>query len=503
MELDTGFRKVFCCGNSEEKKAVIPVDCSIILPDYFPDVMKILRYTAKTVKAPIVSEGKAETVSGNVNIEVSYVSEEGELCSCSQLRPFSHSFDCGGNVLAAEADISVGEIGCRAVNKRRIDLHGSIEAVLRTVSGGEKNILTSLSGPGTVYKEEETEEIVIAGEFYKGFTIEEKCEVGYGKPPFGKIIRSSAIGEVTECHVIEDKIVTKGEVRLKVLWSPEDDGENEEKGPFLSSFVFPVSRMTDAEGILPTDICDADYRAEFPEIVSSGDGININIRIKVGIYSRVYRKEKLSFISDMFSCDYETKQQRTKLFIIDEALPVSEEETFAEKIDLPETVKTVTDIWTETDFPRLLPEGKIVLPLRFCMFAKDFEGNPVFFEKTTEKEMDAPAKGRNILFHNLTAKVKNDEFSVEHERRAEISSAVLIDGTVYTGMSTEAVSACSIQEDKKIEHGDEALLFCYAEKGENIWDIAKRYRASAKAIAEENGVEGGVLTEKRMIVITR
>ena len=88
MELDTNFRKVFCFGKSEEKKAVIPVDCSIILPDYFPDVMKILRYKAKTVKNPVVSEGGTETVSGNVNIEVSYISEEGELCSCSQLQPF-------------------------------------------------------------------------------------------------------------------------------------------------------------------------------------------------------------------------------------------------------------------------------------------------------------------------------------------------------------------------------------------------------------------------------
>ena len=63
MEFDTAVRRAFCCENSEEKKAVIPVECSIILPDYFPDVMKILRYTAKTVKAPVYSGEKGETVS--------------------------------------------------------------------------------------------------------------------------------------------------------------------------------------------------------------------------------------------------------------------------------------------------------------------------------------------------------------------------------------------------------------------------------------------------------
>ena len=173
MELEKNFCKIFCCTVPEVKKAVIPVECSIILPDYFPDVMKILRYTAKTVKSPVLSENGAETVSGNVNIEVSYVSEEGELCSCSQLQPFGHSFDCGGNVTAAEAEISVSEIGCRAVNKRRIDLHGSIEISLRTVCGEEKNVLSSASGAGTVCKTKKMETVLMVGEFYKNFTLEE------------------------------------------------------------------------------------------------------------------------------------------------------------------------------------------------------------------------------------------------------------------------------------------------------------------------------------------
>ncbi|MBR3936125.1 MAG: DUF3794 domain-containing protein, partial [Oscillospiraceae bacterium] len=182
MEFDTAVRRAFCCENSEEKKAVIPVECSIILPDYFPDVMKILRYTAKTVKAPVYSGEKGETVSGSVNIEVSYVSEEGELCSCSQLQPFSHVFECKGKIAAAEAEISVGELGCRAVNQRRIDLHGSIEILLRILCVEEKNLVSSAKGSGAVTKTEEAETTVITGEYSKSFTLEEKGELGYGKP---------------------------------------------------------------------------------------------------------------------------------------------------------------------------------------------------------------------------------------------------------------------------------------------------------------------------------
>ncbi len=502
MELDTNYGKVFCCGNSEAKKAAVPVDCSIILPDYFPDVMKILRYTAKTVKSPVFSEGGTETVSGNINIEVSYVSEEGELCSCSQIQPFSHSFECGKNIAAAEADISVGEIGCRAVNKRRIDLHGNIEIILRTVCGEEKRIISSIDGAGTVSKTENLETVSVLGEFYKNFTLEEKKELGYGKPPFGKILRSSAVGEVTECHVIQDKIVTKGEIKAEVLWVPEEDSESEENGPFLSKFSFPISRMVDAKGILLTDICDASYETDFPEIIPTDDGQNIILKIKVGIFARVYRKENFKYISDMFSTEYETKCETEKISVINEAFPLSVTEPFFEKFDLPETAEKIIDIWIENDSSRISPEGKICFSVKLCLFAKDSDGMPVYFERTIEKEIGSPAKEKNIVFHNLSVKVKNGEFVLGGERRAEISADMIIDGTVYISLSTETVTECNMSTEKKIEHGDFAMILCFAEKDEKVWDIAKKYRVSAERIMKENNISEEILTEKRMIIIS-
>ena len=65
MGLDITKCSVVCCGNPEEKKAVLPVECSMILPDYYPDVMKILRYSARAVLSPVLSEESGETVSDN------------------------------------------------------------------------------------------------------------------------------------------------------------------------------------------------------------------------------------------------------------------------------------------------------------------------------------------------------------------------------------------------------------------------------------------------------
>ncbi len=502
MELDLDLGKVFCCGTAEEKKAVIPLDCSIVLPDYFPDVMKILRYTAKTVKSPVFSEGGTETVSGNVNIEVSYVSEEGELCSCSQLRSFSHSFDCSGKISAAECSVKVYEIGCRAVNKRRIDLHGNIEVILRLLSGEEKNVVTSVKGAGSVCKNKSVEAVVPVGEFFKSFTVEEKGETDEGMPAAGKIIRTGAYAEISECHVIQDKIVTKGEVKVEILWAPEK-GSGSEEGSFISTFSYPVSRMTEADGILLTDICDARYEADFPEISVSGDGKFFDIKVKVGIFARVYRKEKKEYVEDMFSADYESKAEKDYITVIDGAVPVSARETIYEKFELPEAVSSVADIWIEAEEPVLSEEGAIKAGAKLCMFAGDSDGNPVYFEKYIERKISSKAEGKNIIFHNLSAVVGKTEFSSGNNGKAEISAEIFIDGTVYTVLSTEMVTACSINKEKKIEHGDAALILCYAEKGEEIWDVAKKYRVSPKSIMEENKTDDEILNKKTMLVITR
>ena len=43
----------------------------------------------------------------------------------------------------------------------------------------------------------------------------------------------------------------------------------------------------------------------------------------------------------------------------------------------------------------------------------------------------------------------------------------------------------------------------YAEKGENIWDIAKRYGTGCTKIAEENELSGETLAERMMLIIPK
>lgn len=504
MELDVTRSTAICCGTPNEKKAVLPVECSLILPDYYPDVMKILRYTAKAVASPVFSDGTGETVSGNVSIEVNYVSEEGEFCFCGQIQPFSHNFVREGNISAAEAEAVPDEFSCRAVNKRRIDLHGSLNLTLLTIGTEEREFIKAVEGAGTVCKKDSTDMVTIAGEYYKTFTVDEKGELGYGKPPFGRAVRTAVSAAVNECHVIQDKIVTKGEVRVKVFWSPEQTDEGTEKEYFTSSFSFPVSRMIDAPGVAITDVCDASYRADFPELTTSEDGTYLIVKVKVGAFARVYRTDTAEFVTDMFSTEFENTCECGKLTVIDRVFPVELTQDVCEKMELPNSVEKIIDLWTEVQIqPKPDSDGKIAYALKICMFAVDSEDNVAYYEKTVEQELPSPAAGRKVAFHNLSACITNEEYNLSRNGSVEVTAGVLIDGTIYASCTKNALSACSVDENRKIDRGSAAVVLYYAEPGEEIWNIAKEHRTPLEGIISENGLSEDVISSRKMLVIPK
>ncbi len=501
MELDITKCSVVCCGTTDEKKAVLPVECSMILPDYYPDVMKILRYSARALPAPVLSDESGETVSGSVSIEVNYVSEEGEFCFCGQIQPFSHTFVGEGGIAAAEAEAAAGEVSCRAVNKRRIDVHTSLELTLRTVSAQPRDFISSAEG--AICKSCSENVTVIAGEYYKSFTVDEEQETGYGKPPLGRVIRSSASARAEECHVIQDKVVIKGSVRVKMLWTPEREDLSVPEEYYTACFDFPISRIIEAPGICDDDTCDARLCADFPEIMPNEDGNTVKIKVKIGAFARVYRQTTAQLVTDMFSEKYESAAEAAGAEIISGAFPVEFSESIREHMDFPEEGAEILDCWTETEpAPRLTPDGKIIFGAKICVFVKNADGETAYYEKAVEREAPSPAGACKKAFFNLSAKVISEDYT-SGRGGAEISAEIFIEGTVYAVAEIKALASFDVFEDKPRKKDPAAVILYYAEAGEQIWDIAKRYGTDCAKITAENELSGSALTERAMLIIPK
>ena len=109
------------------------------------------------------------------------------------------------------------------------------------------------------------------------------------------------------------------------------------------------------------------------------------------------------------------------------------------------------------------------------MLGTDADGVPVYFEQAQDvaQEYQLETKADGYL-PEWSITVEDCQYAIQEKNNLQCRCRLRVDGmmTIY-----------------------------YADAGENIWSIAKRYNTSISAVMEENGLEDEILPEKRIVLI--
>ena len=61
--------------------------------------------------------------------------------------------------------------------------------------------------------------------------------------------------------------------------------------------------------------------------------------------------------------------------------------------------------------------------------------------------------------------------------------------------------SATVDEEHPVGTCAPAMTLYYADPGEKVWDIAKRYGSTPSAVAQENAIEGDAVEDRRMLMI--
>lgn len=119
------------------------VERDFVLPDYCPDIFRILkcRITPKIISQSI--NGEKLTFELSVLIRVLYQSEESSKINCLEQKvSYSKSVDISGECSNPMISIipRTDYVNCRVVNQRRLDVRGAVTSRVKVT--GEKNSLS-------------------------------------------------------------------------------------------------------------------------------------------------------------------------------------------------------------------------------------------------------------------------------------------------------------------------------------------------------------------------
>ena len=137
-------------GSSEQ-----PIDLDVTLPDYCPDISRILKCQVMPQITSRQIVGDRLNVEGSSLIRLLYVDEEGKgVRNCELTSAFSATFNLKQTPEQpiVFTSVRVDFINCRAITKRRIDLHGAFTVFARVLGMQREEILTDSSGAGVMMK---------------------------------------------------------------------------------------------------------------------------------------------------------------------------------------------------------------------------------------------------------------------------------------------------------------------------------------------------------------
>ena len=490
------------------------VELDYVLPDYCPDIFKVLSCTlTPNIVSYNVSGDFRLNIDGIVYIKVLYLAENSENVQCIDQRyTYSKTVDMNrGGITAANPVVTLqmksDYCSCRAVSPRRIDVRGAVSCRIK-VSDSAEYALPELPDNLQI----RTSETVCCGKTLfaqKQLNIREEIDTGASGIAF--IMQCSAVPKVTDLRVIADKAVLKGTVTINALYGTPDREHPENSGAANTEKMtadIPISAILDIDGITSEHQSFPEIYIMNCELIPKPDSGILSCELLAECRVRAQTEDTLSIATDLYSTEYETEYTSNLLKIAVEPRTISQNITVHTDMTTDKgEIRSVWDAASELKNAACRPDenGNLLLTGQLCVtvYGINTDGVPFFCDKQEPVEQTIAAENVTPdMLVDFTANVIDTGFSIKPDGNLDITSTINFEAVLHNITPIEAINTVTVHEDQPKQKSDEfALRICFTGDKADCWNIAKRYNTTVKAIMEENNIENCDEPLSGMIVI--
>ena len=496
------------------------------LPDYLPDINRLLKVSAKITESSHFLSGDSLEYDGKMKCTVLYATGDGNLKCADFERDFSGNMSVAGT--SGDCDIrfdgDVETVSCRLLNPRKLT------AKIKLALFGEVycNVVTT---PNIVGKLNANEERTLQYRTHTAVGLEmkqaqeiatpisEDLELDASLPSIDEIISVETEPYITEFRVSDEKIAYKGEIVAEILYRVvRDENEIEENGAkkfgFFSAKI-PISGEIPAENIGDHPVIRANVKVgsmEFrPQQNAFGENRTAELDFDYSVYLDIFCNTETEITTDMYSTEYSSDCEEENLSY--------ETALCAKSFNFSADGSAARE---DADFDRI-----VMTTATAVIDRTENQGNKILFTGNANVSV-VLTNGEGIyLSRNFQIPLKGEteaprsSFSYNVDARASVLSAaarldgeqiqtnleILVSYTVKEQHTEPRIRQISVYKDRPI--GNEkspSLTLCYPAFGETLWDIAKRYSTTVPELMAANGISAENMPNVLVIprrVITR
>lgn len=468
------------------------IEKEFALPDYCPDVERIIRVDANPYIESASCAGGRCTVEGKMIFSVLYESDlKNRLSFATFSADISEKTDIPDQTRGecrASASAAVKRIGCRLLSPRKLLVRARSVLSVAVKSETPVSIIDASALPENVFAlPAKCEYDRLTDPFVREYRFSEAVTMNENTPPVEEAVMTCVNLHRPEYSQSDDGVTVKTTAHYRLLYA-DPDGEYR-----MFSHDFPITMLVE-DMVLP-DGATLDITATVTEAETSTDidpyGENrvLNAAFTVMLHGVRHDRVICDCASDAFisGCENTLEKQTmatlaagekyARVFPEERTFPAAEPE-FKEIIDCSARV-TESDLETGEDGLYLTGSYVATVLGRTEQGWDSADYNGSFREKLTSETPVYDTRNIDICAFECSATVLPDGSTAV---RIMFAAAV----TLYSEKKFEAVTRLTGEKPATSQEAALTLIYCYPAAGDTLWSIAKKYCVSPDGLRTDN-----------------
>lgn len=488
--------------NSGEGKVEETVQAELNLPEYLPEIQRVVRSAAVPQVESCRAVGDRVTVDGSCLLQLLYTADDGQMYGYSQTVTFMRH--CENEAFADAVDVSatvdVLTVTCRATGTRRAEIKAGLLVTVAAKSVRSETYVTPNPDNGIEERCLTLPALSLGCCGSRRFAMSDTVAL---PSPAAFIVSCTASAVCRDVSKISNKVMLKGEACIDLAYVPADDRSS------VCRFrhTLPVSQILEFDGMRETFTGCVYLRVTGADASLRGEGpyAEANLALGVDATAVMYEPRELTVVTDAYSLRSALTVQRRPLPFLRLLETVGDTYLYRETVPAgPEGVSEVLDVTARAGVTAVeAADGKLSVrgPLQLSLLLKDAKGSPVPVEKTVDYCWESKTGATcEKTAADVRACVRSVQAAAVGSGEIEVRAEIGLAGLVLEERTVDTVTAVQVG-DTPLPVGKNAITVYFPDGEESLWDVACRYHTTVRAVAEENGLEGDTTAGKEVLFI--
>lgn len=493
MEVDLNKERININKLVCEKKEMFFIEEDVIVPDTKPDILSTVNLNGIIcILKKDVFDGKIK-LDGCVNTYIMYIpdSQNSNLRGLNTCINFSKTInvdECKENMIPV-IHFNIKSLECKVLNGRKINVRVCIEACIKLYLNEEIDYITKINNIENIQILEENFDInSLVGIGTTKIYVKDTLNIDQNNN-LEEILKTEIKLVDNDIKISYNKILVKSEVELKIMYLTQDNTIATFQGKI------PAVGFIDMQNVSEDNICDVKNEIKnFVIRANSPEEHSIYIEVELETLCMTYEKKQTNIIQDLYSptVDLELLQKRVVTSnnknVINKSFTITSKTNISDLVNenLLDVEILVNILNEQIEKSNIKYEGELIL--NFIYLRENNSVNSRISKIPFEFTIENPLNDVQINI-DIIKEIVNKNFNIRSNGDIECSIDLNFCIEISHNMVINIIDGIQIQENRDFAGDYDSLIIYIVQKGDTLWNIAKKYKSTVDQIVRMNGIE--------------